>query len=45
MAFICARPGRRIPTSRIEVDGGAVPAAVDAAVALWPNEPYCGGDN
>jgi hypothetical protein len=38
-------PGRGIPTSRIEVDGGAVRAAADTAVTLWPNDPYCGGDN
>jgi len=31
--------GRGIPTSRIEVDGGAVRAAADAAVTLWPNDP------
>jgi hypothetical protein len=44
LAFICTWPGRGIPTSRMEVDGGAVRAAADAAVPLWPEDPYCGDD-
>lgn len=44
LAFICAWPGRGIPTSRIEVDGGAIRAAADTAVTLWPDDPYCGDD-
>ena len=44
LAFICAWPGRGIPTSRTEVDGGAIGAAAHAAATLWPNDPYC-GDN
>jgi hypothetical protein len=37
-------PGRGIPTSRIEVDGAAIRAAADAAVTLWPDDPYCSDD-
>jgi hypothetical protein len=44
LAFICSWPGRGIRTSRMEVDGGAVRAAADAAVTLWPDDPYCGDD-
>jgi hypothetical protein len=44
LAFICAWPGRGIPTSRMEVDGGAIRAAAGAAVTLWPDDPYCGDD-
>jgi hypothetical protein len=44
LAFVCAWPGRGIPTSRMEVDGGAIRAAADAAVTLWPDDPYCGDD-
>jgi hypothetical protein len=28
----------------MEVDGGAIRAAADAAVTLWPDDPYCGDD-
>jgi hypothetical protein len=44
LAFICVWPGRGIPTSRVEVDGGAIRAAADATVTLWPDDPYCGDD-
>ena len=44
LAFIYSWPGRGIRTSRMEVDGGAVRAAADAAVTLWPDDPYCGDD-
>jgi hypothetical protein len=44
LAFICVWPGRGIPTSRIEVDGAAIRAAADAAVTLWPDDPYCSDD-
>ena len=44
LAFICAWPGRGIATSRMEVDGGAIRAAAEAAVTLWPDDPYCGDD-
>ena len=44
LAFICAWPGRGVPTSRMEVDGGAIRAATDTAVTLWPDDPYCGDD-
>jgi hypothetical protein len=44
LAFICTWPGRGIPTSRMEVDGGAIRAAADTAVTLWPADPYCGDD-
>ena len=44
LAFICAWPGRGIPTSRIEVDGAAIRAAADTAMTLWPNDPYCSDD-
>jgi hypothetical protein len=39
LAFICAWPGRGVPTSRMEVDGGAIRAAADTAVTLWPRRP------
>ena len=45
LAFICVWPGRGIRTSRMEVDGGAIRAAADAAVMLWPDDPYCGDDS
>jgi hypothetical protein len=44
LAFICAWPGRGIPTSRIEVDGEAIRTAADTAATLWPDDPYCGDD-
>ena len=44
LAFICAWSERGIPASRMEVDGGAIRAAADAAVTLWPDDPYCGDD-
>jgi hypothetical protein len=44
LAFICAWPGRRISSSGMEVDSGAVRAAADTAVTLWPDDPYCGDD-
>jgi hypothetical protein len=44
LAFICAWPGRGIPTSQMEIDGGAVRAAADTAVILWPDDPYCSDD-
>lgn len=44
LAFVCEWPGRGIPASRMEVDGGAIRAAADAAVTLWPDDPYCGDD-
>lgn len=44
LAFICVWPGRGIPPSRIEVDGAAIRAAADAAVTLWPDDPYCSDD-
>jgi hypothetical protein len=44
LAFICAWPGRGIPTSRMEVDGGAIRAAADTAMTLWPDDPYCSDD-
>jgi hypothetical protein len=44
LAFICAWPGRGIPTSRVEVDGGAIREAANAAITLWSNDPYCSDD-
>jgi hypothetical protein len=44
LAFICTWPGRGIATSRMEVDGVAIRAAADAAVTLWPDDPYCSHD-
>jgi hypothetical protein len=44
LAFICTWPGRGIATSRMEVDGGAIRAAADAAVTLWLDDPYCSDD-
>jgi hypothetical protein len=41
LAFICAWPGRGIGASRVEVDGAAIREAADAAVTLWPDDPYC----
>jgi hypothetical protein len=28
----------------MEVDGGAIRAAADTAMTLWPDDPYCGND-
>jgi hypothetical protein len=36
LAFICAWPGRGIPTSRVEVDGAAIREAANAAITLCP---------
>jgi hypothetical protein len=37
--------GTRDPASLVEVDGAAIiEAAADAAVTLWPYDPYCGSD-
>ena len=44
LAFICAWPGRGIPTSRMEVDGGAIREAAGAAVTPWSDDSYCGDD-
>jgi hypothetical protein len=44
LAFICVWPGLGIAASRAEVDGAAISEAADAAVTLWPNDPYCGDD-
>ena len=44
LVFICSWPGRRIPSSRMEIDGEAVRGAADAAVTLWPDDPYCSDD-
>jgi hypothetical protein len=44
LAFICAWPGRGIPTARTEVDGAAIRAAADAAVTLWLDDPYRSDD-
>jgi hypothetical protein len=42
--FPCEWPGRGIPGSRVEVDGAAIRQAADAAVTLWPDDPYCSHD-
>jgi hypothetical protein len=44
LAFICAGPGRGIPTSRVEVDGVAIREAANAAVTLWLDDPHCSDD-
>jgi hypothetical protein len=41
LAFVCAWPGRGITSARVEVDGAAIREAADAAVTLWPDDPYC----
>ena len=41
LAFVCAWPGRGIPTSRVEVDGAAIREAANAAITLWSNDPDC----
>jgi hypothetical protein len=44
VAFICARLGRGIASSRLEVDGAAIRAAADDAVTLWLDDPFCSND-
>ncbi len=44
LAFVCAWPGRGIPSAQVEVDGAAIRAAADAAVMLWRHDPYCFND-
>jgi hypothetical protein len=44
LALVCAWPGRGIPNSRVEVNGAAIRQAADAAVTLWPDDPYCSRD-
>jgi hypothetical protein len=44
LAFTCTWPARGIPASRLEVDGAAIRRAADAAVTLWPDDPYCSHD-
>jgi hypothetical protein len=44
LAFICEWPARGIPSSRVEVDGATILRAAEAAVRLWPDDPYCSAD-